>query len=441
MLPRQGQSGERLRSNSEDSADDGITLKTTAPAATYTRSPVTSIGDDVDFGRSPATSISDDLSPVNGPETTFSASTSTPLRDAQNTDWWMPDNACKDCHKCEERFHFFLRRHHCRLCGLIFCWKCSNHFVYGHEFGFKQQNQQVRCCDDCFSVLPTLQNTAATVSSRKTNKFRFQENDGTKRSNRNIIQSGGGSGGKTDDEKQRMEQQGGGGSSRGGGSSDGLSKSYKVSRTGTKGVNARYDGQTYDGRDLEFDDLHEGESQGDGNGNGNDDDDDSPDRREEMRRRRKLKSATRRRSRKSSTNDGFFPTNPSSDDSGGEGESSFEEEKEEDHFVTGTEALSGLTKSPRIGSVGGGVGGKGKKIRKKKNHGNNNKTGRSSGSVLGQGGPSSARKSTKNDSSTTRGRSISMKPDSYRERVLSSMTPMSSSSSSIGSRHHHAANR
>ena len=37
---------------------------------------------------------------------------------------WLDDNLCKTCHDCNVPFSFFRRKHHCRLCGLIFCYKC-----------------------------------------------------------------------------------------------------------------------------------------------------------------------------------------------------------------------------------------------------------------------------------------------------------------------------
>ncbi len=42
---------------------------------------------------------------------------------------WMPDQLCKNCYGCEEKFTVFRRRHHCRLCGQVFCSSCSSHFV------------------------------------------------------------------------------------------------------------------------------------------------------------------------------------------------------------------------------------------------------------------------------------------------------------------------
>jgi hypothetical protein len=38
---------------------------------------------------------------------------------------WQPDAAAKCCSHCEVKFRLFVRRHHCRKCGLIFCHACA----------------------------------------------------------------------------------------------------------------------------------------------------------------------------------------------------------------------------------------------------------------------------------------------------------------------------
>ncbi|KAJ2553073.1 hypothetical protein GGH95_005695, partial [Coemansia sp. RSA 1836] len=42
---------------------------------------------------------------------------------------WEPDEATAICRQCSRRFSLFLRRHHCRRCGLVFCDGCSSHRI------------------------------------------------------------------------------------------------------------------------------------------------------------------------------------------------------------------------------------------------------------------------------------------------------------------------
>eukprot|EP01064_Diplonema_japonicum_P003687 TRINITY_DN1238_c0_g2_i1.p1 TRINITY_DN1238_c0_g2~~TRINITY_DN1238_c0_g2_i1.p1 ORF type:complete len:418 (+),score=57.47 TRINITY_DN1238_c0_g2_i1:66-1256(+) len=37
---------------------------------------------------------------------------------------WVPNEASSTCMQCTAQFSLFLRRHHCRRCGGLFCWKC-----------------------------------------------------------------------------------------------------------------------------------------------------------------------------------------------------------------------------------------------------------------------------------------------------------------------------
>ncbi|KAJ2815847.1 hypothetical protein IWW50_006694, partial [Coemansia erecta] len=38
---------------------------------------------------------------------------------------WSPDDSTDACRQCARRFTLFVRRHHCRRCGLVFCDSCS----------------------------------------------------------------------------------------------------------------------------------------------------------------------------------------------------------------------------------------------------------------------------------------------------------------------------
>ena len=52
-------------------------------------------------------------------------------RKGRDDDFWMPDDKCSKCLLCEAAFTLWRRRHHCRVCGRIFCGDCSSHVISG----------------------------------------------------------------------------------------------------------------------------------------------------------------------------------------------------------------------------------------------------------------------------------------------------------------------
>ncbi|RZB49897.1 1-phosphatidylinositol 3-phosphate 5-kinase [Asbolus verrucosus] len=55
--------------------------------------------------------------------------------DTELKQYWMPDSVSKECYECCEKFTTFRRRHHCRVCGQIFCSQCCNQQIPGKIFG------------------------------------------------------------------------------------------------------------------------------------------------------------------------------------------------------------------------------------------------------------------------------------------------------------------
>uniref|UniRef100_A0A8D3E756 FYVE, RhoGEF and PH domain containing 4a n=1 Tax=Scophthalmus maximus TaxID=52904 RepID=A0A8D3E756_SCOMX len=63
---------------------------------------------------------------------------------------WIRDNEVTMCMKCKETFNALTRRrHHCRACGYVVCWKCSDNKVALEYDG----NKMNKVCRDCFSML------------------------------------------------------------------------------------------------------------------------------------------------------------------------------------------------------------------------------------------------------------------------------------------------
>lgn len=71
----------------------------------------------------------------------FETPSSIRLLTPQSTQW-VPDKDRKTCAKCSRKFTTMVRKHHCRICGEIFCAKCSKHKVQVNP-------QKKRSCVDC----------------------------------------------------------------------------------------------------------------------------------------------------------------------------------------------------------------------------------------------------------------------------------------------------
>ena len=62
---------------------------------------------------------------------------------------WIDDSECTCCSGCRTCFSFFKRRHHCRLCGKIFCSSCASNFVPLPRYGLLSP---VRVCTACIET-------------------------------------------------------------------------------------------------------------------------------------------------------------------------------------------------------------------------------------------------------------------------------------------------
>ena len=63
---------------------------------------------------------------------------------------WKEDSTTSVCEYCGEQFALFRRRHHCRICGGVFCDTCSNHrVIITSRLG---DNEGERACIACVKV-------------------------------------------------------------------------------------------------------------------------------------------------------------------------------------------------------------------------------------------------------------------------------------------------
>ncbi|KAG5718705.1 1-phosphatidylinositol-3-phosphate 5-kinase FAB1 [Termitomyces sp. T112] len=65
-------------------------------------------------------------------------------------DYWMDDENCKECYDCKSVFTAWRRKHHCRICGQIFCSRCASNIIKGTRFG---HDGMVRVCNLCLEKL------------------------------------------------------------------------------------------------------------------------------------------------------------------------------------------------------------------------------------------------------------------------------------------------
>ncbi|KAG6432025.1 hypothetical protein SASPL_103598 [Salvia splendens] len=83
----------------------------------------------------------------------------------EEKDHWVPDEATSKCTSCGTDFGAFVRRHHCRNCGDIFCDKCTQ----GRTALNSDENAPVvRVCDRCLAEVSRRLNSAKEGASRST---------------------------------------------------------------------------------------------------------------------------------------------------------------------------------------------------------------------------------------------------------------------------------
>ncbi|XP_059286492.1 1-phosphatidylinositol-3-phosphate 5-kinase FAB1B [Lycium ferocissimum] len=87
-------------------------------------------------------------------------------QESVSRDFWMPDQSCRVCYECDSQFTVINRRHHCRLCGRIFCAKCASNTVpvpNEEPKAGREDGERIRVCNFCFKQW---QQGLATVDSR-----------------------------------------------------------------------------------------------------------------------------------------------------------------------------------------------------------------------------------------------------------------------------------
>ncbi|XP_048010376.1 FYVE, RhoGEF and PH domain-containing protein 4 isoform X1 [Megalobrama amblycephala] len=77
---------------------------------------------------------------------------------------WIRDNEVTMCMKCKEPFNALTRRrHHCRACGYVVCYKCSDHKAPLRY----DSNRLNKVCKDCYLTLTGRADTEDPVAGKK----------------------------------------------------------------------------------------------------------------------------------------------------------------------------------------------------------------------------------------------------------------------------------
>lgn len=63
---------------------------------------------------------------------------------------WIPDNETNACMNCKQTHTFLVRRHHCRMCGKIYCADCISKRALVPNISSKKM---VKVCDSCYQEL------------------------------------------------------------------------------------------------------------------------------------------------------------------------------------------------------------------------------------------------------------------------------------------------
>lgn len=83
----------------------------------------------------------------------------------EEKDHWVPDEAVTKCISCATAFNAFVRKHHCRNCGDIFCDKCTQGRI---ALTADENAQPVRVCDQCMAEVTQRLSNAKEAAARVT---------------------------------------------------------------------------------------------------------------------------------------------------------------------------------------------------------------------------------------------------------------------------------
>lgn len=98
--------------------------------------------------------------------------------------FWTADSSVATCYECRRAFSMFIRKHHCRMCGNIFCNKCSNYRLSGEKYG---SNEPIRVCKFCFNKISSQYHDSPMIQKKvQTENANHSDNNLTLEQQKNI---------------------------------------------------------------------------------------------------------------------------------------------------------------------------------------------------------------------------------------------------------------
>lgn len=107
---------------------------------------------------------------------------------------WIDDNNAMECYNCNVQFSIIkcIRKHHCRLCGRIFCYNCSNYYATIPENLLSDESKKgtwnsfilsytskgptkYRVCKNCNDILQNIQSVKELIEVFKVIKFNIED--------------------------------------------------------------------------------------------------------------------------------------------------------------------------------------------------------------------------------------------------------------------------
>ncbi|XP_060078063.1 FYVE and coiled-coil domain-containing protein 1-like [Ylistrum balloti] len=79
---------------------------------------------------------------------------------------WMDDKTVLNCLGCKTEFSFTVRKHHCRMCGKIFCFNCSNNWILTAH-----SSKKSRACNQCYRWYSQMESGQAESPDTEKNDF------------------------------------------------------------------------------------------------------------------------------------------------------------------------------------------------------------------------------------------------------------------------------